>query len=169
MDSIVLTHNIQAVRQHGEIKIDAEPQYLIPALDRYDRAGLEESIRRDGCREPLVQCNGILLDGHHHLKICRAHGIEFKIATIDLPSCEHANFWIRVNQLSQRNLADDVRAIIVDEVREVGGPQPLGLPRFNSEFVIHARRNRRPSCQRRNFLPAFRRIAARLSEKPEEF
>lgn len=37
---------------------------------------------------------------------------------IDSPPRTHARLWIKINQLSRRNLTDDQRAIVADEVRE---------------------------------------------------
>jgi hypothetical protein len=60
-----------------ELAIDPEFRRLIPPLGAEERQGLEESLMREGCRDPLVVWrNGdrTLLDGHNRLEICRAHG-----------------------------------------------------------------------------------------------
>jgi hypothetical protein len=57
-----------------DIQVDPEFQALIPPLDAAERAGLEESLKREGCRDALVTWGGLLLDGHNRLAICRAHG-----------------------------------------------------------------------------------------------
>jgi len=88
------------------IKIDPEFQKLIPPLSAEERDLLEQNILRDGCRDPLVVWDGILLDGHNRLEICKAHDIPFE--TVDAPpevkDRTDARIWIRNNQAGRRNL-----------------------------------------------------------------
>lgn len=57
-------------------KIDPEFQSLIPPLTAEERAGLEESIAREGVRDPLVVWieQDILLDGHNRHEIASRLG-----------------------------------------------------------------------------------------------
>ena len=54
-------------------KIDNEFRDLIPALRPEELEGLEQSIKEDGCRDPLIiwEEEGILVDGHNR-KRCRS-------------------------------------------------------------------------------------------------
>jgi hypothetical protein len=90
----------------AEIKIDPEFQKLIPPLSLEEREQLEKNILCDGCRDPLVLWNGILLDGHNRLEICKAHDIPFKIvdAPEEIKERTDARIWIRNNQAGRRNL-----------------------------------------------------------------
>lgn len=50
--------------------IDKEFENLLPPLSEEDYKGLEESIKADGCRDPLVVWGDTLVDGHNRYKIC---------------------------------------------------------------------------------------------------
>jgi len=77
----------------AQIKVDPEFQQLIPPLSADERDLLEKNIIQDGCRDPLVVWDGILLDGHNRLEICKAHDIPFE--TVDAspkePPCHTQN------------------------------------------------------------------------------
>jgi site-specific DNA-methyltransferase (adenine-specific) len=115
-----MTGQGQAPHQEGDFRVDDEFAALIPPLTDEERKQLEANLLADGCREPLVvwQEEGILLDGHNRYRVCREHHIAFDVRKISLPSRDAAKLWIRLNQLGRRNLTDDQRAIIADEVRE---------------------------------------------------
>jgi N6-adenosine-specific RNA methylase IME4 len=87
-----------------EITIDPEFKALIPPLAADELRQLEENILRDGCRDPLVVWNGILIDGHNRHEICTRNGIEFRVRCIDFESRTHARIWMRNNQAGRRNL-----------------------------------------------------------------
>ena len=106
--------------QHVKIRVDQEFAALIPPLTECESQQLQANLLADGCRDPLVvwKEQGILLDGHHRLRICQEHDVAFTVRRISLPDRDAAALWIRLNQLGRRNLTDDQRAIIADEVRE---------------------------------------------------
>lgn len=87
--------------------IDAEFRNLIPPLSNEERELLEKNIRLDGCREPLVIWNGILLDGHNRYEICQRLNIPFSTVQLDLQDRRWAINWIIENQLGRRNLHPD--------------------------------------------------------------
>jgi N6-adenosine-specific RNA methylase IME4 len=97
----------------AEIRIDGEFKRLIAPLseDEYDQ--LETNIAREGCRDPIVVWDGILLDGHNRYDICNRIGRPFKVLRIILPDRTAARIWVRWNQLGRRNLTDDQRAMQV--------------------------------------------------------
>jgi len=87
-----------------EITIDKEFKKLIPPIDYEEFLILEESIKKEGCRDPLITWNKILLDGHNRHKICQAHEIPFKTKELSFESREEAEQWIINNQLGRRNI-----------------------------------------------------------------
>jgi N6-adenosine-specific RNA methylase IME4 len=98
-----------------EISIDREFRSLIPPLRPEERAGLEASLKAEGCRDALVVWrNGkdTLLDGHNRYEICERLKLPFKTKPLDFPSRDHALLWIEENQLGRRNLSDDQRAMV---------------------------------------------------------
>ena len=84
--------------------IDPEFRDVIPPLSEEEAAGLEDNILAHGCRVPLDVWRGILLDGHHRLAICEKHGIEYRVAEIDLLDRHAAMVWIAKNQRDRRNV-----------------------------------------------------------------
>jgi len=88
-----------------EIIIDSEFKALIPPLAADELRQLEENILRDGCRDPLVLWDGILIDGHNRHEICTRHGLPFQTVEIQFESRAHARIWIRHNQAGRRNLS----------------------------------------------------------------
>ena len=55
------------------ITIDPEIEALIPSLKYDEQSKLRESIKEEGCRDPLViwKDHNILLDGHNRHAICQ--------------------------------------------------------------------------------------------------
>jgi hypothetical protein len=89
------------------MQIDQQFKELIPALSDDERKGLEENILQNGCRDPLVLWQGVLIDGHNRHEICTKHGIEYKTVSVDLPDRDAVIDWIERNQLGRRNLTPD--------------------------------------------------------------
>ena len=89
-----------------EIVIDPEFKALIPPLSAEELAQLEANIVADGCRDPLVVWDGILIDGHNRYAICTRLGLPFQTVSKEFPSKAHARIWIRQNQAGRRNLPD---------------------------------------------------------------
>jgi N6-adenosine-specific RNA methylase IME4 len=90
-----------------EIQIDAEFKALIPPLAPDELAQLEANILRDGCRDPLVVWDGILIDGHNRHEICVRHGLPFETVEMEFDDREAAMDWMDANQLGRRNLSPD--------------------------------------------------------------
>ncbi|MCX6964811.1 MAG: MT-A70 family methyltransferase [Verrucomicrobia bacterium] len=88
-----------------EITIDPEFKALIPPLAADELRQLEENILRDGCRDPLVVWNNILIDGHNRHEICTRNGLPFETVQIQFESRTHARIWMRNNQAGRRNLS----------------------------------------------------------------
>lgn len=101
----------------SDLKIDKEFQGLIPPLAAEEHRLLEENIRRDGCRDPLVVWDGILIDGHNRFSICTQYRLPFTIQQIKLENRTAAKLWIIDNQFGRRNLPD-IDAIALQRKRE---------------------------------------------------
>ena len=94
-----------------ELKIDEEFKQLIPSLSKDEYKKLEELIIDEGCRDPLVLWDDIILDGHNRYKICTKHGLIFSTVHKNLDDRNAAKVWIIKNQLGKRNVSsyDKVR------------------------------------------------------------
>lgn len=98
----------------ASVRIDPEFRSLIPPLTAEERAGLEEDIKRDGCRDRLIvwQEEGILLDGHNRFDICTSNGIPYEVTLESFASRDDAQLWMLRNQLHRRNLTELDRAAL---------------------------------------------------------
>src|SRR5690348_4547544 len=90
----------------NEIQIDSKFAALIPPLKPEELAGLESSLKAEGCRDALVVWaeHNVLLDGHNRLAICRRENIPFRTVELDFVTREEAAVWICENQRHRRNL-----------------------------------------------------------------
>jgi len=93
-----------------EISILEQFECLLPKLTKDERNALEESLRKEGCRDPIVTWHNTIIDGHNRYSICTKYDIPFKVKKMDEFSDEDAvKTWIINNQLSRRNLTDEQR------------------------------------------------------------
>ena len=95
------------------IQIDPEFKALIPPLAPDEYAQLEANIRAEGCRDPLVLWNNIIIDGHNRHEICTKHGIAFECIRKQFDSREDAMDWMDRNQLGRRNLSPDAFRLLL--------------------------------------------------------
>ena len=79
------------------LKIDPEFKALIPKLRKAEYLQLESNIMTDGCREPIITWNGIIVDGHNRYEICHRHKIPFQIQEMDFDCREAVIAWICSN------------------------------------------------------------------------
>lgn len=101
------------------IVIDPEFKALIPSLQPEEHRQLEENILADGCRDPLVVWNGVLIDGHNRHEICIRNGVNFDIVEMQFYSRDEAELWICKNQLGRRNLTDFQRVEIALKMKPI--------------------------------------------------
>ena len=86
--------------------IKDEFKKLIPPLAIEEFNQLEKNIIADGCRDPLLTWNGILIDGHNRYEICIKHGLVFSIVEKEFADSGTAKLWMIDNQNGRRNLTD---------------------------------------------------------------
>ena len=95
-----------------EPKIDEEFKALLPRLEPDETSKLTESLIAEGCREPVLVWEGLIVDGMNRADICWAEGIDFKTRDMQFESRAHVRLWIMRNQLGRRNLGTVDRARI---------------------------------------------------------
>lgn len=54
----------------------------------------EKSLLRDGCREPILVWDGVIIDGYKRYRICAAEAIDFSVKEMGFPSEEEAISWV---------------------------------------------------------------------------
>lgn len=102
-----------------DIKIDPDFRDLLNPLSEEEYNALEASILKDGVEDPLKVWNGILVDGHNRLKICKKHNItDFPVKEKHFDSKSDAMEWIIDNQKGRRNLTLSQLVKCYEKVRE---------------------------------------------------
>lgn len=96
-----------------KLTIDPEFRQLIRPLRRREYTLLEESILADGCRDPIVIWNNVIVDGHNRYEICSRHNVPFKTVSKNFECREAALVWICANQLGRRNLTEETRKYLI--------------------------------------------------------
>ena len=104
-----LTEKVKTV----ELKIDEEFQQLLPPLPKEERDALEASILKDGCLEPIIIWNGIIINGHNRYRICKKNEVDYKTKELFFDSREDVKVWIINNQMARRNITPYQRGILV--------------------------------------------------------
>ena len=92
----------------AKFKIVSEFRNLLPKLAAVEYEALEDSIKREGLREPLViwKERGILVDGHNRRDICKDNKIKLRPRDTREQSFENkkaVKLWILDNQAGRRN------------------------------------------------------------------
>ena len=99
------------------LKIDIELENLLPRLDEEKYKLLEEDIKKNGCINPIIVWNGIIVDGHHRYKICQANNISFKTKEMQFDNKQEAMIWAWTTQKARRNVDDGTLFKIAEKFR----------------------------------------------------
>ncbi len=102
-----------------ELNINPKFENLLPSLTQEESAHLRESLKTEGCRDPIITWNGTIIDGHNRYAICRAEGIEFDAVEKDFKDETAAKVWIIDNQGGRRNLTDGWKFELAQTRREL--------------------------------------------------
>lgn len=88
------------------LKVDPQFQRLIPLQSKGELRALEDSVQKEGCREPVTVWKGrnTLLDGHTRRELAIKHKKQVKVREIDLPDEKAAIEYILEIQRQRRNL-----------------------------------------------------------------
>lgn len=113
---------------YRELCIDAEFKTLIRPLRRDEYAQLEANLVLDGCRDPIIVWNDVLVDGHNRYEICNRLHIPYAVQEIEFDSRENAIVWICNNQLGRRNITEETRKYLIGR-------------QYEAEKVVGFRRN----------------------------
>ncbi len=101
------------------LKVDPEFANLIYDHTEDEVERLEENIKREGCRVPLMVWGETIVDGHNRYDICHRNNIPFAIERIDFEDKDAAKAWIINDQLARRNLAPYQRSALVLKEKKI--------------------------------------------------
>ena len=87
------------------LSIDEEFRQIAPPISKAEHDELERSLIAEGCRDPIVIWDGVILDGHHRYEICRRRNIPFQVKDLRMDCREEAIAWICSKQLGRRNIS----------------------------------------------------------------
>lgn len=121
--------------------IDPEFKTLIRPLRKDEYLQLEVNLAVDGCREPIITWNNIIVDGHNRYEICNRLHIPYAIREMPFENREQAIVWICSNQLGRRNITEETRRYLIGkqyELEKVARKHPPNINGFNQ----YKRRNK---------------------------
>ena len=92
------------------VTIDCEFHALLSPLTSDEYQALEESICKDGLRDPLIvweddEGGFTLIDGYNRFEICKKHKIDYRICIKSFTSRNEVKLWIWDNQEGRRNMS----------------------------------------------------------------
>ena len=122
------------------LKTDKDFKNLIRPLRRQEYLALEQSIRAEGCREPILVWEGFIVDGHNRYAICQKHGIPFEIEEMDFFCKEEIIAWICSRQLKRKNITEEARKFLIGMQYETEKyVNHLKYPKGTNQFLIRVR------------------------------
>lgn len=130
-----LSATTQHIKRPNEIKIDTEFKGRLWRLDEAEYENLKQSLIKEGCRDPLLLWNGILVDGHNRYEICTNFHIEYRTIEKHFDNKNEVFKWIDNNQLSRRNLLDWQRTILLGRLSKVNKVEGFKGNRFTENVV----------------------------------
>lgn len=85
---------------------DPELMRLSIPYTQEEMTKLESNLIENGCLEPIVIWNGVILDGHKRYKICLDENIDYEIKEMEFNDSIEAAIWIcskRIDQYSKKS------------------------------------------------------------------
>ena len=138
------------------LEIDQEFKNLIRPLRKDEYLQLEVNLTIDGCRDPIITWNNIIIDGHNRYEICNRLRIPYAVREMPFESRDQAIVWICNNQLGRRNISEETRRYLIGkqyELEKVARKNPPNINGFNQ----YKQRNKKERGE------SFRRTAQKLS------
>ena len=89
-------------------QIDPEFKRLLPELSTSELNQLESSLLREGCQEPIVVWENIIVEGHDRYDICKRNKLDFKVIQMNFSCRDEAIRWICLNQRGRMNLSQEL-------------------------------------------------------------
>ncbi len=131
-----------------QLKTDKDFKNLIRPLRRQDHLKLEKSIRTEGCKNPIIVWNGIIVDGHKRYEICLKYGISFEIEEMDFICKQEAIAWICALQLKRKDITEEQRKFLIGMQYETEKyVNHLLYPKGNNQYMVRIRAENAPEAK----------------------
>lgn len=127
------------------LRIDPEFSGLIAPLSMSEYRFLEESIRMEGCREPIIVWGNTIVDGHNRYQICSRWGIHFQTRSIDFNDRDEAISWICSTQLGRRNISEETRKYLIG--KQFDAEKMIRRRKARTEGTFRAPKDELPSAE----------------------
>ena len=101
----------------NNIQIDEELENLLPKLEVEKYNLLKADIIKNGCINPIIIWNGLIVDGHNRYRICKENNIEFKTKEMNFANKQEAMIWAWTTQKARRNVDDGTLFRIAEKFR----------------------------------------------------
>lgn len=101
----------------NNIQIDEELENLLPKLEVEKYNLLRTDIIKNGCINPIIVWNGLIVDGHNRYRICKENNIEFKTKEMNFANKQEAMIWAWTTQKARRNVDDRTLFKIAEKFR----------------------------------------------------
>lgn len=101
----------------NNIQIDEELENLLPKLEVEKYNLLKADIIKNGCINPIIVWNGLIVDGHNRYRICKENNIEFKTKEMNFANKQEAMIWAWTTQKARRNVDDGTLFKIAEKFR----------------------------------------------------
>ena len=101
-----------------QLRINPLFKNLIRPLKKKEYQQLEKNILLDGCRDPLIVWNGVIVDGHNRYEICMRNQVPFSVIEMSFTCEAEAIAWICANQLGRRNISEETRKYLIGKQYE---------------------------------------------------
>lgn len=132
------------------LEIDQEFKNLIRPLRKDEYLQLEVNLTIDGCRDPIITWNNIIIDGHNRYEICNRLRIPYAVREMPFESRDQVIVWICNNQLGRRNISEETRRYLIGkqyELEKVVRKNPPNINGFN-QYKQRSRKDRGESFRR---------------------
>ena len=77
-----------------QLKTEQIFEKLTVPCNKTEQEELEKSLLRQGCLNPIITWNGVIVDGHKRYRICMLEEIAFEITEMHFSSLEDAILWV---------------------------------------------------------------------------
>jgi len=134
------------------LEIDEEFRQLIRPLQKKEFEQLRKNLLKDGCIDPIITWNGIIIDGHNRYRICMEHGIPFSVVEMHFTYREEVVSWICEHQLGRRNISEETRKYLIGmqyEAAKIAKSRlnPTGINQFSPSHMSPDRRRKQEQTE----------------------